>query len=776
MPKIKLVKLTEDLKKNLSNFYDNKKNVDSNIKISELKKYFLERFNKQLEFEVYPEEILKDKDLGLWDLFTVEEIEESIEIKESENEEGWEARDPNSNDILKNTVAIDFGTSSTVVAFRNKAGRKVLIRIGNTSGENAFSSEVYENPSMVQFFNIEGIKECFSSTYSRPFTRWGDAPISHTVKKNLQDNIEDNAVINQIISDLKTFVKENDAKPLRLVDDKEKEFEIKWQHNNDINKLSGSDEFDPIEYYAYLIGLYVNNQNYKTSTEQYVVFTKYQLTVPVNFSKESKERLRRSFTRGLRRSIPKSLLDRGIDIQVEIKHYEPVAYAAGVIINKKLDERDVNFAVYDLGAGTADFSYGHFGEAKDDNYDFQLTLYRISGNNYLGAESIFNEIAYYTYIDDRNFEKLLNERIPFYIPLQIGTPRPGCELIRDNSCYGRTNTYLLVNKIRKYIVGGFKKDSEGGKPKINFNIIPDKKSEKTKNIEITLDYSFTNEHFTKKIYEGIRQFFMDLSKAFSGKEEVKKIDIFLAGNASKSIVVKKLFDLVVQYINGKYEEYKADDSGDENKNIEEVIKEFFAKEDKTFLDDLKGKYEFEIHQPSEDKKNEEDKENKEDKKNKDYPFTCKTGVALGLVELIGGKIKFEDKRPATFNYYLGRYKKRKFEVIIKRDAEINWYDFGMFSPDTNEYTLVFTKNTEVENKEFREGETDIFREEIIQFDDTEGKTLYVKVINPDEIICTAQNSVEDIPKEFKEKEISKEVLEKVKKGEYPDFQIVKLKY
>ncbi|GAA8268115.1 hypothetical protein HpNP113_03880 [Helicobacter pylori] len=82
-------------------------------------------------------------------------------------------------------------------------------------------------------------------------------------------------------------------------------------------------DFNPIEIYAYYIGRCINNM-------QNGVFLKYFLSYPIKYEKHQTEKIRESFERGLKKSLPRHVFDdekTAKMFKVESKASEPCAYA-----------------------------------------------------------------------------------------------------------------------------------------------------------------------------------------------------------------------------------------------------------------------------------------------------------------------------------------------------------------------------------------------------------------------------------------------------------------
>jgi len=162
-------------------------------------------------------------------------------------------------------------------------------------------------------------------------------------------------------------------------------------------------------------------------------------------------------------------------------------------------------------------------------------------------------------------------------------------------------------------------------------------------IELDIDEDWLLRILESRIEKGIDSFFASLEQVFESygeimqSNDIDRINVFLAGNSSKSPIVKKLF-------NKKIEEFKLELSQD-GINTDILI-----------FDPLDNKDDF--SKPN-----------------------GKTGVAFGLIETrSGGVIKVIDRnikdKDIKFSYYLGRNRRRKFRVVIDRDSEYgNWYEF-----------------------------------------------------------------------------------------------------
>ena len=195
------------------------------------------------------------------------------------------------------------------------------IKIG---GESSDTGNMYENPSVVEFRNFYSFCDDYKAKEYRPDTKWEDLTVSHTALTNLEN---DNC-IDSVLTDLKSWCgKENKDKIIikDTIQDKEGErvdflpFALLSEKDN-----------NPLEYYAYFLGLYINKMSDGTAGN---VYTKYKLSFPVTFDKKLKDKIRDSFANGIRKSFPKILLSdedfrEQIDKEFVIEGLsEPAAYA-----------------------------------------------------------------------------------------------------------------------------------------------------------------------------------------------------------------------------------------------------------------------------------------------------------------------------------------------------------------------------------------------------------------------------------------------------------------
>ena len=394
-------------------------------------------------------------------------------------------------------------------------------------------------------------------------------------------------------------------------------------------------EIDPIEIYAYYIGSYINNMRNG-------IYLEYFLSFPVTYEKAIREKILASFEKGIKKSLPKVILeDENIMKKFKVRHgaNEPAAYSICALQEygfEPEDDEKIYYGVFDFGGGTLDFDFGIFREAEDDRYDYELEHFGAGGDRYLGGENILKELAFETFKE--NINSLREKGVTFTRP-EWCNRFIGDETLVDKNGNSRLNTKLLMEKLR----GIWEGTEEITEPKIKLNLF-DKSGEPLAGFEISINVENLKNIISNKIEGGIKNFFIAMEKAFKN-DEIKKIYILLAGNSSKHPLVKTLFENYIKEKNMDIEILPALGTEEAYKKLEER-KISFDKEDKT--------------KP-----------------------TGKTGVAYGLLESTADScIKIinrdeEHNKEINFKYYVGTEKKKKLKPILNPNIDYN--DFKPFS-------------------------------------------------------------------------------------------------
>ncbi|MGR6780342.1 hypothetical protein ACU5B6_12150 [Moritella viscosa] len=604
---------------------------------------------------------ITDPNKGMWEFF-------ENELSEYAKKSGMIARNP-VDDIVKNSnVSIDFGTSSTVVAYQNK-GLKKLLRIGVKDFFSVPEQKHFENPTVLEFIDIPAMLEAWQNEAYRPSVLWDDVRCSHEAQTRFRDNDGDTDILASILTKIKQWAlrSEEEDQQVRIAGQEHStelllpSLTLRQPIKGQTLSVSDRDEFDPIELYAWFLGLNIN-------WRQRGLFLKYYMTFPVDYAKQTKNKILASFRRGLQRSFPKELISQAEFSQfaVEERASEPAAYAAAALPALDIEPNDdgIPYAVFDFGGGTTDFDFGIYRNATeeeedDDGYEDVFEHFGAAGDRFLGGENLLENMAYQTFED--NISVCRDHKVAFTCPLDA-KPFAGSEMFIDRTQAAQTNTLMLIAKLRPLWEEG---KLETNTIKLNFL---NRDGEK-KNCEFKINSDALLTYLRERISKGVHNFYDAMKKAFQGKN-AQKIHILLAGNSSQSEIVKHVFSLADPSIAASVNE-----NTDEPAMVSAAIAALFSevvieqeaiaqdpKEDE-FLNALyqSNPPELVVHLPLQ--------------ADNDDPYkpTCKTGVALGLLSLCPGSatkvinhMTALTEGEAPFAFHVGRIRRKCFNVGLKQ--------------------------------------------------------------------------------------------------------------
>lgn len=591
---------------------------------------------------------LTDPNGGVWELWDPDPAEYAMMAIQGP----VYARDPR-RDIADGVVGIDFGTKSTVVVSMSGTNRIQPERIGMGRFEQELRPTDYENPTVMEFCNIEQFLEAYRKRAGRPLTQWSDLSISHTAAQAWQNNTDTNAYF-AFFSELKQWAGDQDRR-VRIRDMAGQEIELQPYLELKDNDL------DPIELYAYYIGLYINNMHTGR------IFLEYLLSFPVTYSREVRKHIRESFRRGLRKSLPQALLE---DEELAEAPYvdegagEPAAYAVCALEEYQFrpqGKEEVHYAVFDFGGGTTDFDFGVWRAAdkenpKEQKYNYVITHFKDGGDQHLGGEVLLEQMAFHVF--SRNRDKLREKGIVFTLPPECHLP--GGEFLLSDSQEARSNTRTMMEQLRplwERTEDYPKKYQDGQLRSVSlFN-----RQGEIVNVDLDVSQENLETLLRDRIGQGVTNFLYALDAAFEGnesfRERAEKIYIFLAGNSSKSPILWEAFEAQLQArteaIRNQYLERGNDEAA------EQEYFELFA---------ALGTPQAEEQQRARVVQLDNTADNWLERP------TGKTGVAIGLVRSrSGSKIKVVDEIPKKdeikFKYYVGDEDENNcFRAYLERDT------------------------------------------------------------------------------------------------------------
>ncbi len=384
---------------------------------------------------VYPEEKFRnDPNNGHWDLWSDREDAEKFD-KEFTLGGDYYAYDPSEDIQDEAIVAIDFGTSATVVVASTERAEKKPLAIDASA-----SSKRYENPTIMYLVDLDTFFKMYKQRDGRPFTKWEDISVANHARESFLNTDSNNYYA--FIHQLKQWAGGNN-----------KTINFKPVNGEAISlppyKEIKDGEFDPIEIYAYYIGLNVNRL--KTNK----IYLKYYLSFPVTFSEVIRDKITESFKRGLKKSLPISVLknkEKMKEFSVNNDVSEPLAYASCVLreyhIKPPKDEYE-NYAVFDFGGGTADFNYGRWRQYSEPQvYSYEIENLGSSGDKTLGGENLLEGLAFKVFKE--NLKIMKEGKFFFQLGPDSKTFKGDEDVIDNKSQYAAANMKRLMEKLRPY--------------------------------------------------------------------------------------------------------------------------------------------------------------------------------------------------------------------------------------------------------------------------------------------------------------------------------------
>lgn len=657
---------------------------------------------------------LEDPNQGHWELWDGNESDETIRV--SKNSKLY-ARNPVTDIKWDCIVGIDFGTKSTVVVCQNETGIIKPLPIGNGDIRKKLELRDYENPTVMQFVDLLSFINGYSKRDGRPYTEWKDLIISHAANESMQDSSIRSDEFYSYLYDLKQWAGEG-----------KRAYNLRDKKGNDIfldlysklNEIEKEEAFhmDPIEIYAYYIGLYINNMNNG-------IYFDYLLSFPVTYEKNIRNAILNSFKRGLKKSLPESILkdnDLMSRFNVTAGASEPAAYAICALEEygfEPLEEEKVFYGIFDFGGGTSDFDFGLWTRAKDEElFDYTIEHFGTQGDRYLGGENLLQLLAFEVF--SQNIDMCRNEGIPFAKPIEMINISSEVLGFVNDSQEARINQKLMMEKLRPF----WERSNDLGEEIIDikdfeefqlglFSVDGVLKS----NLPLEVDIEKLNKILVKRIEKGVTQFFEALKDTFSIKHIHKtsmseQVNVFLAGNSSKSIIFQRIFNNKIS----EWNEGVRSKQGENDKEYFVLYPPLGTEQAKRIQKERNIVLEDDFESPN-----------------------GKTGVAWGLIKgREGGRIEVKEEidfdEEAKFAFYLGTQKGKYFNPKIDRDEEYDkWIRILPARRRVNE--ILYTSLPEAMSGKLLCTENGVFRKRIeINFDLSEvDKSIYVRIVSVDSI-------------------------------------------
>lgn len=625
---------------------------DVDVDFEKFKELMLEVDFVAVGLKSYSQSQLLDLDGGHWDLEAPSVPKESVTFRFDNLPKDPNGKEENFYSSLEGVYQIskvlnqldllkNFSDHDLEIVAKIQAMKNALLSIGGLVDDA--SPTKFENPTIVEFRHKENFLNAYNALDHRPFTEKNDIEVAHEAQKNAA-GVKGNDLY-RFFPQLKQWAGADEKRNFR---DLEEDFSLE--------SFTNCTGFNPIEIYAYYIGRCINNMHNG-------VFLKYFLSCPIKYEKHQAEKIRESFERGLKKSLPRHVFDdekTAKTFKVELRASEPCAYAIsalksyGFFKSEKLD-KPIYYGVFDFGGGTTDFDFGKWEKSASPKFAYKMTHFSSGGDKYLGGENLLELLAWEVYA--KNFQELKEKDIVIAKPNydRIDTQRFGSFM--QNSNTARLNLQTIASKLRAFLENLDANIIEAIEENEEFSIkdfekdfkamLFDRNGAETE-CELQVDCKELLNLLKDKINEGVANFFAGFSKVMAENidDQCNEFHIFLGGNASRSVLVKQAFE------NAKEKQLKD-------------YKQKTSKDDFTFI----------LYEPLGTEKS--DKQilelTGEDVSNTPAYLkpTCKTGVAFGLLESrpkAGGIERPSIDSNPVFKYDLGIEIERKFHTRISRDS------------------------------------------------------------------------------------------------------------
>lgn len=779
-------------------------NAKSFISSKDFRKKLLNCEKIRADIDPYEEKILTDPNRGHWDLYSDKNTEYTIKIN---NEVNYYSRNPEKDVNYDGAIAIDFGTKSTIVVYQKETQNSLPMGIGLGKLQSASNPKRFENPTVMQFVNLEKFIKNYSEKAGRPHSNWEDLPISHTALERFQESSSEEYY--SFLYQIKQWAGwENKKLRIKTINNETKELPPFLSLKED--------DFNPIEFYAYYIGLYINNMRNG-------IYLDYSLSFPVTYETEIRNKITESFEKGIKKSLPESILNNPEimeNFRINSDFSEPQAYAACALREygfEPTDNEEILYGIFDFGGGTTDFDFGiwKLPEKKSNKYNYALENFSTpNGDRYLGGENLLEMLAYEVFKEnkdtvmlpgnysftcppgmsdfigsdaflsdsqeaERNMHNLMEALRPYWeerskdyyfvYPDEISLKKlEEINEVLKGKIQSKDDKYdQLYQEIQAFIMG---KDSSNTTedeliPKFDklenaYNEIQKKLDEKiilkvalynkdgvdTQNVELQTNRNTIYHLIETRIESGIENFFDALTQAFQNRnipENIEKVNIFLAGNSCKSPIVKFLF------------KKKLAEKTEEISNI--AGKEIPSREL------------FEIFPPlgtPEAEKKLSERNIVVSKPLEERP-TGKTGVAFGLLKFRDDGIKIIKKSLASeqipFRFYIG-YNKKDCFTLFEDDSQRSatkgkpdydkWYRY--IEADEDSFYLYYTDLPNAISGNLRINGNSQVRRIKINIKATDDAFVYIRATKPHEIQYVV-STTDDIEKKKVSEIITREL-------------------
>ncbi len=771
----------------LNQIYDNK-NIQGGA--MDKKEDLLNCEKIRADIEPYEERLLTDPNRGHWDLWmSQDDTQYTVEVADE-----MVARNPLCDVNENGVIAIDFGTKSTIVVYQSDIEHSLPMGIGDGNLSKEPTPKRFENPTVMHFVDLDSFLSDYKSKKGRPKTKWEDLTISHTAMDQFANSKSEEYY--EYLHQIKQWAGQ-----------REKQFRIQ-SHDGKTYVLPSfmelsEEEWNPIEFYAYYIGLYINNMR-----KGHGIFLDYYLSFPVTYEKRIREKIVSSFEKGLKKSLPSPIIEnkevmKRFHVNGDIS--EPAAYAVCALQEYGFDpeeDEEVFYGIFDFGGGTTDFDFGLWKQSAKKRYDYTIESFGAGGDEFLGGENILEMLAFEIFKDNQD---LMREKGYTFTLAPKCTEFLGSDVLLADSQEAEKNMHNLMEKVRPFWEGsienaGGNKDniSEVDKRIQSIRLIadnyPQNKKEilnKIESIEIKQKECQEIDNIIYELDSLIDEYGLDIEKRDDDDDDkiqfaVTLFDkngidntnekLYFSKSKLNQLIESRIREGVNNFFSALLLSYQNHKNWKNNKvNIllagnsckSPIVKKVFDEVIEEQESNIKEKYNdedvsglFEIFPPLGTEEAYEKMESRGLSPSRDdfEKPTGKTGVAFGLIQCRAGgtierieKIGAEDEIP--FQYYIGWRSKKKF-VLFKDEHKITkelgkpdynvWYRF--IEADAKVFDLYYTTLPECVDGELMVEDNAAVKRLRCQIDEVdEDKYVYIRAIDPHtiEYVVAKDDSIDE---------------------------------
>jgi hypothetical protein len=360
-------------------------------------------------------------------------------------------RDPKEDVRGGEWCVIDVGARTFTVATRTERGNAELFRIGTQ--EPVKRPADYENPSEMTFVDLKSTLRAWRERVIQPHVRLDDFRVGFaSTAVESPPFIRAAASITELPL-IREWTDQNKLFRLRGIHDPDSPEQIKKPAPAIIDEegIGAYDPFDPVEAYAYHVGLHVNHRLRG-------ITTKYLVCMPTGWSTERRRSVLVAIRRGIFKSLPAGLLDYHELDKLIVADAGPsaICFLAHAYRTFSAIPKDgpITFGVFEAGASESGLVFGTLrepsGEEKREGFSLVIEHLDPSSIPWFGAERLLHRLAYRVFADH------LSDMIQLEVPMDVPPEEPllpGAEAVLVTSPEARANTTLLKDVLRPFFEG-----------------------------------------------------------------------------------------------------------------------------------------------------------------------------------------------------------------------------------------------------------------------------------------------------------------------------------